>query len=261
MERTLPQIPFFAGYLQFDIRTGAIAENLANMRNGLKQIAASSSRLSPGIIVLPELWATGFAYEKLPELIKFIPEIQANLQDLAAKYGVHLAGSLPEYANNAYYNTLYIIGPEGLCGSYRKQRLFSPMAEDKFFAPGKLVMPIQTSLATIAALVCYDLRFPELLRPQAALGADLLVLSAQWPVERIGHWRILLQARAIENQLFIVAANRCGVTDNTTFGGHSMIVGPDGSILLEAGPDEEDGGIVIDPGMIPSARSLFCTVP
>jgi predicted amidohydrolase len=135
------------------------------------------------------------------------------------------------------------------------------MAEDTFFTPGNNSSPVQTSLGPVAALVCYDLRYPELLREQAGLGANLLVVPAQWPAARVNHWRILVQARAIENQMFVVAANRCGTTDETAFGGHSMIVGPDGSILLEAGDKEEYRGTMLNPAMVAAARSLFSTVP
>ncbi len=253
--------PFFAGFLQFDVQSGEIDKNLSRVREGLAEIAESHKQVSPGIIVLPELWATGFAYEKLPALAKTIPELLEKLQELTAKYQVFIAGSLPEYSNNSYYNTLFITGPEGNVGTYRKQRLFSPMAEATFFTPGTNPSPVQTSLGPVAGLVCYDLRFPELLREQTALGADLLVVPAQWPAARVNHWRILVQARAIENQIFAVAANRCGTTDDTTFGGHSMIVGPDGSILLEAGEDEDFSGTMLDPDMISASRSLFNTVP
>ncbi len=252
---------FFAGILQFDVQSGEIEENLSRVKEGLADLADFHKQISPGIIVLPELWATGFAYEKLPALTKSIPEVLQKLQELSAKYQVFIAGSLPECSNNAYYNTLFITGPEGNAGTYRKQHLFSPMAEDTFFSPGTCPAPVQTSLGPVAGLVCYDLRFPELLRDQTALGANLLVVPAQWPAARVDHWRILVQARAIENQMFVVAANRCGTTDDTTFGGHSMIVGPDGSILLEAGKDDECRGIMLNPAMVSAARSLFCTVP
>jgi predicted amidohydrolase len=252
---------FFAGFLQFDVKSGDIESNLSRVEEGLAEITASNDRISPGIIVLPELWATGFAYEKLPELSEKIPGLLENLRVLSAKHNVHIAGSLPEFSENSYFNTLYISGPTGIAGSYRKQRLFSPMQEDAFFTPGTAPRPIQTELGPIGALVCYDLRFPELLREQTGLGADLLVIPAQWPAARVNHWRILIQARAIENQMFVVAANRCGTTGDTAFGGHSMIVAPDGSILQEAGEGEEYKGIVLDPEMVSAARSLFNTAP
>jgi predicted amidohydrolase len=252
---------FFAGFLQFDVKSGDINSNLSRVEKGLAEIAASNNRISPGIIALPELWATGFTYEKLPDLSKKIAGLLNKLQALSAKYHVYIAGSLPEHSGNSYYNTLYISGPEGIAGTYRKQRLFNPMQEDTFFTNGNNPCPIQTDLGPIAGLVCYDLRFPELLREQTSQGSDLLVISAQWPAPRIDNWRILVQARAIENQMFVIAANRCGTTDDTTFGGHSIIVAPDGSILLEAGADEEFKGVMLDLEMVSAARSLFSTIP
>jgi len=253
--------PFFAGFLQFDVQSGNIDSNLSSVQQGLAEIAASHKQISPGILVLPELWATGFAYDKLPDLADTMPELLDRLKELAAEHQVFLAGSLPEYSDKNYYNSLFITGPDGIAGIYRKQHLFRPMAEDTFFSPGTDPRPVQTPLGALAGLVCYDLRFPELLRQQTALGANLLVVPAQWPAARVNHWRILVQARAIENQMFVVAANRCGTTDDTTFGGHSMIIGPEGSILLEAGTGEEYGGIMLDPAMVAAARSKFSTVP
>ena len=252
---------FFAGFLQFDVKSGNIESNLCRVEEGLAEIDASNDRISPGIIVLPELWATGFAYEKLPGLSEKIPGLLETLQVLSAKFNVHIAGSLPEFSANSYFNTLFISGPTGIAGSYRKQRLFEPMQENTFFTPGTEPCPVQTDLGPIGALVCYDLRFPELLREQTGPGTALLVISAQWPAARIDHWRILVQARAIENQMFVVAANRCGSTGDTTFGGHSMIVTPDGAILMEASEGEEYRGTVLDLEMVTDARSLFSTAP
>jgi predicted amidohydrolase len=252
---------FFAGFLQFDVQSGEIQENFSRVRDGIAEIAASHKQISPGIIVLPELWATGFAYDKLPALVKEIPALLEKLQGIAVEHQIFLAGSLPEHSDQSYYNTLYITGPGGNAGTYRKQRLFSPMAEDGFFTPGYDPCPVQTPLGAVAGLICYDLRFPELLRQQTAQGANLLVVPAQWPAARVNHWRILVQARAIENQMFVVAANRGGTTGDTTFSGHSMIVGPDGAILLEAGAGEEYRGIMLDPAMVAAVRSLFTTVP
>lgn len=251
----------FAGFLQFDVKSGNIDSNLSSVEKGLAKIAAVNTRISPGIIVLPELWATGFAYENLPQLSGKTPDLLENLQALSTKYNVTIAGSLPEFSWDSYYNTLFITNSKGIAGSYRKQRLFSPMGEDAFFTAGTDHLPIQTDLGPIGALVCYDLRFPELLRNQATLGARLVVVPAQWPAARVNHWRILLQARAIENQMFVIAANRCGTTDDTTFGGHSMIVAPDGSILLEAGENMECNGTMLDLEMVSRARTLFSTVP
>ena len=252
---------FFAGFLQFDVKSGAPEKNLARVREGLAEIAAAHSQVSPGIVVLPELWGTGFAYHQLASLADEISWLLEQLQQLCSGYNILVAGSLPEKSGNSYYNTLYLSGPGGVLGTWRKQRLFSPMGEDDFFTAGTATTSVSTPLGPVAGLVCYDLRFPELLRQQTGRGATLLVVSAQWPEARVNHWRVLLQARAIENQIFVVAANRSGTTEGTVFGGHSMIIGPDGAILAEAGRKEEFRGVLLDPEAIAAARTLFRTRP
>ena len=89
--------------------------------------------------------------------------------------------------------------------------MFTPTGENKHFTPGKEIAVIDTHLGKIGLLICYDLRFPEIARCLMLKGAEILVISAAWPLERIEHWRILLRARAIENQLFVIAANASGL--------------------------------------------------
>lgn len=258
--KEISTVPGYAGYLQFDVRSGAVAENLAKVKEGLGQLKPEEG----GIVVLPELWATGFAYDRLAELADRTPELLQSLHELASQYRICLAGSLPEKSAAddviRFFNTLYLVGPEGMSGQYRKQQLFAPMSEDRFFTPGDNPAPLSTPLGHLAGLICYDLRFPELVQVQAAQGAGLLAVSAQWPSVRLDHWRILVRARAIENQMFVVACNRCGTTGNTDFAGHSMLVAPDGSILMEAGDGEEFGGQRLEPMQLESVRSNFSPV-
>ncbi|MDP2104829.1 MAG: nitrilase-related carbon-nitrogen hydrolase, partial [Desulfobulbaceae bacterium] len=249
-------MPAYAGFVQFDVIAGAYQDNLASVRRLL-------DGLNPGpgsLIVLPELWATGFAYDRLAELAEVIPDMVAALQDEAARYQCVIAGSLPEYDRVAQlcYNTLFLVGSQGIQGSYRKQQLFSPMAEDLHFTPGDAPQPVMTELGLVACLICYDLRFPDLARRQVGLGAGLIVVSAQWPSVRQEHWRTLLKARAIENQAFVVASNRCGMTGDTSFGGGSVIIDPSGRLLAEAGGDEECGLVRLEPQAIAEVRQKFC---
>lgn len=252
--------PCSVGYIQFDVIQGAIDKNLATVRRDIAALAPEG----PGIIVLPELWATGFAYDNLRQLAFETPALLEALRELSAQHGIYIAGSLPAAAlteiGTSVFNTLYISGPEGTIGSYRKQQLFAPLQEDKHFSPGDDPQPVDIPLGRLATLVCYDLRFPELAQSQAAQGAAILLVSAQWPAVRKKHWRSLLCARAIENQMFVAACNRCGVTDNITFAGHSMIVAPDGSVLAEAEEGEEAVFEQIDPSLIGIARERFNTV-
>jgi D-glycero-beta-D-manno-heptose 1-phosphate adenylyltransferase len=247
--------PCFAGFLQFSVEPGAPARNLAAVAAGLERLAPGA----PGLVVLPELWGTGFAYAELELLARQTPELLEKLRKLAAAYRLHLAGSLPEEMEGRVYNTLFVTGPAGTIGRYRKQRLFGPMAEDRHFTAGDDPRPLETPFGRAGALVCYDLRFPELARAQTARGAEFFLISAQWPVSRLAHWRTLVQARAIENQTYVIACNRCGVTDDTEFGGHSLIVAPDGAILKEAGNQEETAGLVIEPELLAEVRGRFNT--
>jgi len=249
-----------AGFLQFDVQLGEPEANLAAVRAGLARLAPSG----PGIIVLPELWSCGFAYERLQHFALQTVEVLVEMQRLAGQYGIYLAGSLPEEVltevGSAIYNTLYIVGPDGVAGSIRKQQLFAPMAEDQHFTAGDNPQSVATGLGLVAGLVCYDLRFPELAKAQAGAGAGLLAVSAQWPAARREQWRTLAMARAIENQIVVVACNRCGVTGKTGFGGHSLVIGPDGAVLAEAGAGEEGALVWIDPAGMRELRQRFNTV-
>jgi rfaE bifunctional protein nucleotidyltransferase chain/domain len=262
METATPTTPlrYHAGFLQFTVTLADPAANLAAVRQGLARLDLAG----PGIVVLPELWATGFAYDRLPALALETPGLLRELQAEAARYNIHLAGSLPEAVlteiGTTLHNTLYIVEPDGLCGQYRKQQLFGPMAEDLHFAQGDDPQPIPTGLGLMGGLVCYDLRFPELARDQAAQGIGLLVVTAEWPAARLSHWRTLLQARAIENQLFVVGCNTCGIVGQTEFAGHSMIIGPDGTVLAEAGEGAEEKAMELDAGKIAEVRARFRTV-
>ena len=251
---------YHAGFLQFDVQLGEPEANLAAVRAGLARLAPRG----PGIIVLPELWSCGFAYERLSHFALQTVEVLDALQRLARQYSIHLAGSLPEEVlteiGSAIYNTLYIVGPDGVAGSLRKQQLFAPMAEDRYFTSGDNPQPMETGLGPVAGLVCYDLRFPELAKAQTARGAGLLVVSAQWPEARREQWRTLAMARAIENQIFVVACNRCGITGKTEFGGHSLVIAPDGAVLAEGGAEPGEAWVGIDPARMQELRQRFNTV-
>lgn len=255
--------PCLVGYLQFDVELGDIQLNLDRVTEGLARLFADKGATANGLVVLPEMWATGFAFQDLPVLAERTPEILNRLGELARLYQIYVAGSLPEHAGGGIYNTLYVTGPAGTVGTYRKQHLFGPIQEDINLRPGNSPQPIATPIGTLGCLVCYDLRFPDLGRLQAGGGADILLVSAQWPLARKEHWRTLLQARAIENQIYVVAANRCG-TDKTgnrlTFAGHSMIIGPDGTILREAGENAALAAMEIGGEPLTAVRHRFNTV-
>lgn len=256
-ENLRPQWPERAICLQFAVRPGESEANLAVVRERLAQAEVAG----PALVMLPELWATGFSYPRLPELAARTPELLAALAGEAAARGIYLAGTLPAAVfreiDTAIYNTLYLVGPTGVVGQYRKQQLFAPLGEAAHFAAGDDPQPLPAPWGPTAALVCYDLRFPDLAREQAGQGADLLLVAAQWPLARREQWRALLRARAIENQLFVVACNSCGRSGESDFAGASAVIAPDGAILAEAGPGEETISARLEPARLAEARRLF----
>jgi len=263
--------PFFsaAGFFQFPITLAEPAANLQRLRAALRHVPPAPGTL----LVLPELWATGFVYPQLAELSRETPWIVGQLSELAALYQIVIVGTLVERVEDEQglrlYNTLFFSGSHGLVGRIRKQHLFSYWHEDDWLTPGDNPRPVDTVYGRIGGLVCYDLRFPETARVQCRQGASLLVVSAQWPLARIDQWRTLLQARAIENQTFIVAGNGCGLGNDGNdgnngnelkLGGHSMILDPRGEILWEAGEEEQLAAMPLDPLLSQQLRERFNTV-
>jgi predicted amidohydrolase len=220
-----------AAALQFTIVLGEVAPNLAHVRGELARLAAEGTEL----VVLPEMWATGFAYKQLNELARQTAALVMELTDFSRRYGMVIVGSLPEPHEDKVYNTAYVLDKGELKGTYRKLHLFSLMQEDRFFDAGDGWLVAETSVGRVGVFICYDLRFPELARRLALEGAEILVVPGEWPKPRQEHWRTLLRARAIENQLFVVSANCCGVVGKLDFFGMSMIIDPKGEVLAEGG--------------------------
>jgi predicted amidohydrolase len=224
-----------AAAVQFNITLGEIEPNLQQVRTALAVLAGEGVRLA----VLPEMWATGFAYKDLNRLASRTGELVAEIAALSARHSMVIVGSLPEPHEDKVYNTAYILDNGEIKGKYRKIHLFSLMQEDRSFDSGDSWLLVDTSVGRIGVFICYDLRFPELARRLAVEGAEILVVPGEWPKPRQEHWRTLLRARAIENQLFVVAANCCGVVGKLDFFGMSMIIDPKGEVLAEAGYDPQ----------------------
>ena len=231
------QSMILTGCVQFDVREGEPSANVEEALGGVARLAARGARL----ILLPEMFSTGFDHAGLPEAAETTPEILDRLKGEAARLGVAICGSLPELAEGRLYNTSYLIDERGeVSASYRKLHLFSPTGEHRHFAAGEAPALGLAAGLRLGLLTCYDLRFPELARTLALAGAQALCLVAQWPEARASHFRLLVRARALENQLHIIACNRCGTSRGIEFGGGSLIASPRGEVLAEAGPGPEE---------------------
>jgi predicted amidohydrolase len=153
------------------------------------------------------------------------------------------------------FNTSVLLDAGGeVAATYRKIHLFGfSDGEPKLMTAGTdVVVHDGLGIAT-----CYDLRFPELFRALLDGGAVALVMASAWPAKRVAHWRLLAQARAVENQMYVVACNTAGTHSGTVMGGHSIVVDPWGTILAEAGDDEEVLVADIDLGSVPETRRSF----
>lgn len=250
------------GVLQLDIIVGDRERNRANLEKWMAIQSHSFSPDLPTVLVIPELWDVGFALDRAATLAD--PEgkeAAAFLGGLAKKYGVWFAGgSVLASTGGGYANRAQVINPKGeLVAYYDKVHLIRLMEEEKYFTGGKKDCLFPLEGAKGGCVICYDIRFGELLRGYALQGAEVLFVGAQWPSARADHWRTLLRARAIENQMFVVGCNRCGTTPADHFGGGSMILGPKGEVLFEAGDGEEAGFAVINLDEVSEIRN-FLTV-
>ncbi len=245
-----------AACLQLEIRAGEIESNLQQFR----ELLAAQQFPENTLVALPEVWASGFDWPNTAALAEQTPAILAELHKTAAERRLWFAGSLLEpQPGGKPCNTLFLVGPDGVAGSYRKQHLFRFWQEEEYLQAGQEPLAISTPFGPLAALICYDLRFPEISRSQVFAGSRLLVISAQWPSARLAQWRLLAQARAVENQVFVIACNGCGPVGEGRLAGHSLIIAPDGQILAEAG---EEAGCIQAPlheEELERLRSRFCT--
>ena len=242
---------FQAAALQFRIDVGDVSGNRERAVRWIVEAARRGARLC----VLPEMWSTGFAEDRLPALSRTTPEIVHELRTLAVRWRIVIAGSLPERIGRAVFNTLYVVNATGVVtGEYRKAHLFTPSGEDRWFRRGTAATVVPTDAGRIGPLICYDLRFPELTRKYFLEGATVFCAASQWPSVRSGHWDILTAARAVENQVYLVAANAVGPSGPFHYAGGSVVVSPAGERLATAGEEEGIALATIDPAVVEETR-------
>ncbi|MCX8020130.1 MAG: nitrilase family protein [Chitinophagaceae bacterium] len=217
-------------------------DKAANLSMLEKKIAAIEEKTH--CVILPEMFSTGFSMrpENLAETMEG-NSIQW-MKKIAAEHRIILTGSLIIRENNHYFNRLVWMLPTAEMATYDKRHLFAFSGEDKYYTPGKKRLVASVNGWKINLQICYDLRFPVWARqssvPQNEAEYDVLVYVANWPEKRSQAWKILLQARAIENQCYVVGVNRVGYDGNGIYhSGDSMVVDPLGEILYHK-KDEED---------------------
>ncbi|MET7812659.1 carbon-nitrogen family hydrolase [Streptomyces sp. NPDC005395] len=230
----------------------------------LRAAALVGEQAGADLVVLPELWTTGaFAFEEFDTAAEPLrgPTYEA-MAKAASDAGVWLhAGSIPERdADGRLYNTSLVFSPAGdLAASYRKIHRFGfDKGEAVLMGAGRepVTVPVPDT-TTLGVATCYDLRFPELFRALVDAGAEILVVPAGWPERRRSHWTLLAQARAVENQAFVLACGTAGTHAGVPQAGHSIVVDPWGEVLAQAGAGEEVLTVEFDPGKVARTREQF----
>lgn len=226
--------------VQHDIAWNDRESNFAHLAPMIAGAAASGA----GLVLLTETFSTGFGFGDPA----FEPEPHggASSQFLAAqarRHGIWVGGSCPEIDPGAPAgsrlpsNCFVLAGPDGTQHRYRKIHPFSHAGEDRFVRPGTELVTVEVAGFRVSLFVCYDLRFADEFW-QLAPGTDLYLVPANWPAKRREHWIALLRARAIENQAYVVGANRVGSGGGLDHAGDSRIVDPLGELLATASHTE-----------------------
>ena len=216
-----------------------LAQPDANLETAIGLVKQASAGHSD-LILFPELWSSGYDLKNAEKYILVNASILAVLSGLAVSEKIAIGGSLLEEVAGQFYNTFYLIGKDGqVMAKYSKIHLFRLMNEDRWLHGGNQPQMASFPWGLAGMAICYDLRFPELFRHYALENAKLICLPSEWPSVRIQHWKVLLQARAIENQIFVAAVNSVGHTGKETFGGASAIIAPWGEILAEGNGQDE----------------------
>lgn len=239
--------------IQFNVKLGEVDQNYERVETLIRQAASEGAEL----VVLPELWNTGYVLQQLNHLADVNGErTKSFLSALAAELQLHIVGgSVAIQKNSDFYNMMYVANNKGeIVSEYAKVHLFRLMDEEIYLKSGKEMNRFTLAGMEAAGVICYDIRFPEWLRSHALDGAKVIFVSAQWPTPRIDHWKTLLQARAIENQCFIVAVNRTA-DDVESFNGQSMIIEPWGDIVWTGNEHQELAIVDVDFSLVDEIRA------
>ncbi len=224
--------------------------------NVLRADKAISALPKADLYVLPEMFSTGFATQPDGIAESHDSETLHWMKHKSAELDAAIAGSVAVTDNGRFYNRFYFVKPDGDVAVYNKRHLFTYSGEDKHFTRGDERVIVSFRGIRFLLEVCYDLRFPVWSRNQGDYDAILYVAS--WPVPRIDAWRILLQARAIENQCFVIGVNRVGKDPACEYNGASMILDPYGKTLTACEDGQEcEATAELDMNMMETFRNKF----
>lgn len=242
--------------VQMDIAFADLDKNFL----AVEKYVADAANARADIVVFPEMWNSGFALEQLNKLADVNGETTKRLLGrLAKEHQINIVGgSVATKKEDGFYNTMYVANRSGnIIAEYDKAHLFKLMDEHLFLQPGQGENLFDLDGVPCGGVICYELRFPEWIRAHTLKGAKIMFIPAQWPTTRIDHWQLLLQARAIENQCYVVAVNPVCKNPNNEFNGHSMVIAPWGELLLSNQTEEGIYYVNIDLAEVERVRKTI----
>jgi len=216
----------------------------ANLKK-IRDFVALAKKSGAELIVFPEMVDTGYSMPVIQKHARAGNEGAApELQKIAKENSIAIVAGISDRESESIFNSQLVVNAQGeIISKYRKTHLVTaaPLDERVCLSPGNEFVSCEMEKFQVGLSICYDLRFPEMARTLVVeRGANLIVNSSAWPVVRAEHLRILALARAVENQCYLIIANRVGTDDGVTFCGSSVIVDPSGAILAAASPDREE---------------------
>jgi predicted amidohydrolase len=246
--------------VQMDVELGAIKRNLDAIGKRLAEAAGQGAKL----VVFPECAATGYCFASAEEARAVAEPVPGPITEQmigeCRKHHCHAVVGMVELASDRLFNVAVMVGPEGVIGSYRKIHL-PYLGLDMFTTPGDRLFRVDhAGSLRVGMSICYDCSFPESTRSLALLGADVVVLPTNWPPGAETTAEYVINARAVENNVYFMSVNRIGTERGFRFIGHSKIVDPHGNTLAEArGTDERILYAEIDPSI--ARRKHLVRVP
>lgn len=242
--------------VQISVTPGDIESNTTKMLTYL----AAAARGGADVVVFPEMCDTGY---DMPIILQSAQTWDTGtvlaLCKAANDHNVNVIAGVSERTDKGVFNSAAIINRHGdILGRYRKTHLITaaPMLEHQFLKAGDKLGMSEIEGIHCGFMTCYDIRFPEIARTLSIAGAEILFIPSAFPMVRLPHWTVLLSARAIENQVFVVACNRVGTDAGITFCGTTMIIDPYGTVVA-SGSAIHEGPILgdINLNMIQTVRS------
>jgi predicted amidohydrolase len=244
--------------VQYDIAWEDKPANHAKIRRML----ADAQPQRDSLVLLPEMFSTGFSMNTTRTSDTETREDQQFLSQIASDLGVYIVGGITTIdASAKALNEAAIFDPTGEeIARYAKLQPYTNGKEAQHFRGGESIVHFKWHDMSVCPFICYDLRFPEHFRRGVRGGAELFLVIANWPARRVDHWIALLRARAIENQAYVAAVNRCGRDPHLEYPGSSLIIDPQGKVLADAGADERVISADVDVAAVRSWRSEFSAV-